>query len=148
MESLRRASDHDPDRVYAGAPVLNSVSGLIVQDGKVLVILRGKQPHLHHWSLPGGGIEPGERLRDAVKREVREETGFDVDVGVIAGYREEVSADGHYIVPAFSCHVIGGELRAGDDAVAAEFVAPEEIAQRPIVPALLDVFRDAGLLSG
>jgi 8-oxo-dGTP diphosphatase len=139
-------SRQDLDRAFAGAPVLNSVSGLIVQDGKILLILRGNHPYKDHWSLPGGGIEPGERLRDAVKREVREETGLDVEVGVIAGYREEVSADGHYVIPAFFCRVIAGELIAGDDAATAEFVDPREIEGRQIVPALLDVFRDAGLL--
>jgi ADP-ribose pyrophosphatase YjhB (NUDIX family) len=128
------------------ALTIGGVSGLIVRDGKVLVIRRGKQPYKDHWSLPGGGVERGERLREAVKREVWEETGLEVTVGVVAGYREELLPDGHYVIPAFHCTVIGGELRAGDDASAAEFVAPREMTDRLTVPALGDVFRDAGLI--
>jgi 8-oxo-dGTP diphosphatase len=125
---------------------VGGVSGLIVRDGKVLVIRRGKHPYKDHWSLPGGGVERGERLRDAVKREVLEETGLEVEVGPVAGYREELLPEGHYVVPAFHCTVIGGELRAGEDAAAVEFVDPREIANRLTVPALGDVFRDAGLI--
>jgi ADP-ribose pyrophosphatase YjhB (NUDIX family) len=145
MTQSLRGSDHESDRAFDG-PVLNCASGLIVHDGKVLVIQRGKDPYKGYWSLPSGGIEPGERLRDTVKREVFEETGLVVEVGAIAGYREEVEPGNYYVIPAFFCRIIGGELRAGDDAAVAEFVDPLEVAQRQIVPALLDVFRDAGLL--
>jgi 8-oxo-dGTP diphosphatase len=145
MAQSQRDSDHESDRTFDG-PILDCASGLIVQDGKVLLIQRGKDPYKGYWSLPSGGIEPGERLRETVKREVREETGLEVEVGVIAGYREEVEPGNYYVIPAFFCRIIGGELRAGDDAAAVEFVDPSEIAQRLIVPALLDVFRDAGLL--
>jgi 8-oxo-dGTP diphosphatase len=146
MELPRSHPNPAFDRADDFAPVVGGVSGLIVRDGKVLVIRRGKQPYKDHWSLPGGGIERGERLRDAVKREVLEETGFDVEVGLVAGYREELLPERHYVVPAFHCTVIGGELRAGDDAAAVEFVDPGEIANRLTVPALGDVFRDAGLI--
>ncbi len=128
------------------APVLGGASGLIVQDGKVLVIRRGKEPYKDHWSLPGGGIDRGEKVRETVKREVREETGLDVEVGLVAGYREETLPDGHYIVLAFHCKVTGGELRAGDDAAEAEFVDPGEVLKRQTTPGLEDVFRDAGLI--
>jgi 8-oxo-dGTP diphosphatase len=118
-----------------------------VQDGKVLLIRRGKEPYKDHWSLPGGGVERGERIRDAVKREVLEETGLEVNVGLVAGYREEIlSPAEHYLVLAFHCTVTGGELCAGDDAVECEFVDPKSLAGRLTTPALEDVFRDAGLL--
>jgi 8-oxo-dGTP diphosphatase len=129
------------------APVLGGASGLIVQDGKVLLIRRGKEPYKDHWSLPGGGVERGERIRDAVKREVLEETGLEVNVGLVAGYREEILSPGeHYLVLAFHCTVTGGELRPGDDAVECEFVDPRSLSGRLTTPALEDVFRDAGLL--
>ncbi len=125
---------------------LGGASGLIVIDGKVVLIKRSKDPHKDHWSLPGGGIEPGERVRDAVKREVLEETGLEVDVGVVAGYRETIVDDEHHIVLAFHCAVTGGELRAGDDAVECELVDPSHLPGRLTTPGLDDVFRDAGLL--
>jgi ADP-ribose pyrophosphatase YjhB (NUDIX family) len=128
--------------------MLGGASGLIVQDGKVLLIRRGNEPYKDHWSLPGGGVERGERIRDAVKREVLEETGLDVEVGLVAGYREEIlGPDDHYLVLAFHCTVTGGSLSAGDDAVECAFVDPNDLSGRKTTPALEDVFRDAGLLA-
>jgi ADP-ribose pyrophosphatase YjhB (NUDIX family) len=85
-------------------------------------------------------------LRETVQREVFEETGLEVDVGVIAGYREYLSPEGHQVIPAFLCTVTGGQLRAGDDAAAAEFMDPRSIHTLCVVPGLEDVFRDAGIL--
>jgi ADP-ribose pyrophosphatase len=128
-------------------PVLGGVSGLVVRDGKVLLVRRGKEPYKDHWSLPGGGVERGERVRDAVKREVLEETGLDVEVGLVAGYREErVGQDDHCIVVAFHTRVVGGELCAGDDAAECVFVDPSEVAGLATTPGLEDVLRDALLL--
>jgi 8-oxo-dGTP diphosphatase len=126
---------------------LGGASGLIVIDDKVVLIRRGKEPYKDYWALPGGGIEPGERIRDAVKREVGEETGLDVEVGVVAGYREEIVADEHFVVIAFHCAVTGGELCAGDDAVECALFDPRALDGLLIPPGLDDVFRDAGLLS-
>jgi ADP-ribose pyrophosphatase YjhB (NUDIX family) len=119
-------------------PVIGGVSGLIVRDGRVLLVRRGKEPFKGHWSLPGGGVAPGETLREAVKREMREETGLEVDVGDRAGQAGPVAA--------FHVTVTGGELCAGDDATECEFVVPDEIFRRETTPGLADVFRDAGLL--
>jgi ADP-ribose pyrophosphatase YjhB (NUDIX family) len=127
-------------------PHIGGVSGVIVRDGKVLLVKRGKEPYKGCWSLPGGGVEPGESLRDAVKREVREETGLEVEVGRVAGYREGFVGDDHYVVIAFHVAVTGGELEAGDDAEACEFVEPSTLTERETTPGLADVFRDAGIL--
>jgi ADP-ribose pyrophosphatase YjhB (NUDIX family) len=142
-------NDADPlDALRAVPPVLGGASGLIVRDGEVLLIRRGKEPYKGHWSLPGGGIERGETIRDAVKREVLEETGLEVDVGLVAGYREEIlGPDEHYLVLAFHCTVTGGELCAGDDAVECAFMDPNALSDVLTTPALSDVFRDAGLLT-
>jgi len=126
-------------------PEIGGVSGLIVRDGRVLLVRRGKEPFKGCWSLPGGGVEPGETLRDAVRREILEETGFEVDVGGLAGYREYFEPL-HHVVLAFNVDVTGGEMCAGDDATDCEFVDPDEIFRRETTPGLADVFRDAGLL--
>lgn len=127
-------------------PHVGGVSGLVVRDGEVLLVRRGKEPYKGCWSLPGGGVEPGEHLRDAVRREVLEETGLEVGVGRVAGYREGFVGDDHYVVIAFHVEVTGGKLCAGDDAEACEFVDPAEVQTRETTPGLEDVFRDAGLL--
>jgi len=114
------------------------VSALIVRDGKVLLVRRGKEPFLGYWSLPGGGVEAGETPEEAVMREVREETGLDVEIGAVAGRAGSVTA--------FHALVTGGELCAGDDALECEFVDPREVLHRTTTPGLGAVFRDAGLL--
>ena len=126
-------------------PEIGGVSGLVVRDGKVLLVRRRNEPYRDHWSLPGGGVEDGETLRDAARREVKEETGLDVEVGTVAGYREGFEPS-HYVVVAFHSRVTGGELCAGDDALECEFVDPTEIRNRKVTPGLDAVFRDAGLL--
>jgi len=117
---------------------VGGVSGLVVRDGRVLLVRRGKEPYRDHWSLPGGGVEPGETLQDAVRREVLEETGLEVEVGEVVG-----RAGG---VVAFFVDVVGGKLRAGDDAVECDFVDPRALGDRLLTPALEDVFRAAGLM--
>jgi 8-oxo-dGTP diphosphatase len=125
---------------------LGGASALIVVDGKVVLIRRGKEPFRNHWSLPGGSVQPKEHIRDAVKREVREETGLDVVVGRVASYSEVIAEREHFVVLAFHCSVVGGELRAGDDALEAEFVHPMDLGDKTTTPGLEDVLRDAGLL--
>jgi 8-oxo-dGTP diphosphatase len=114
------------------------VSALIVRDGRVLMVRRGKEPFEGYWSLPGGRVEPGETPQEAVRREVREETGLEVEVGDFAGR----SPQG---VVAFHTEIRGGELCAGDDAAECEFVEPSALLERQTTPGLLDLLRDAGL---
>jgi 8-oxo-dGTP diphosphatase len=117
---------------------MTAVSALVIRGGEVLLVRRGKTPYLNHWSLPGGGVEPGETLEQAVRREVREETGLEISVRGVAAHRGNITV--------FRVEISGGELCAGDDAVECEFVEPTEIFHRTTTPGLDQVFRDAGLL--
>ncbi len=97
------------------------VGALILDGARVLLVERGKEPLAGCWSLPGGVVETGERLEDALTREVFEETGLRVAPGAIATVFERIMQDGigaceyHYVLIDFYCAVQGGELRAGDD---------------------------------
>ena len=121
------------DHSRPARPVL-SAAGVVVDDrGRVLLIRRGKAPDLGEWSIPGGAVELGESLEEALRREIREETGLEVAVGRLLEIFERVERDEtggiafHYVVIDYRCTVTGGALRAGDDALDAVFVEPAEL---------------------
>jgi 8-oxo-dGTP diphosphatase len=108
-------------REYPESPLVG-VGAVIVQDQRVLLIRRGQAPLLGEWSLPGGVLECGETLREAVVREAREETGLVVETDEMLGVYERVirGDDGrvryHYVLIDFLCRPAGGELEAASDA--------------------------------
>jgi len=108
-----------------------------------------QQPVEGYWSLPGGVLEVGERLEDAVRREVREETGLEVKPSAIAGVFERVLKDAegrpeyHYVLIDYLCTVTGGELRAADDARRAAWVPKRDLPGVRLTPGLLPVIEKA-----
>jgi 8-oxo-dGTP diphosphatase len=115
------------DRRYPEHPLLG-VGALIFEGGRILLAQRGKAPLLGQWSLPGGLVETGESLENAVRREVLEETGLEVKpLGVLEIFERIMrNADGapeyHYVLLDYVCRVTGGELCAGDDACGVQWV--------------------------
>jgi 8-oxo-dGTP diphosphatase len=112
-------------REYPESPLVG-VGAVIVDDRqdnpRVLLIRRGQPPLLGEWSLPGGVLECGETLREAVAREAREETGLAIETGEMLGVYERVIRDDegrvryHYVLIDFLCRPVGGALKAGSDA--------------------------------
>lgn len=104
------------------------VSAALIQDGRLLLIERARPPYDGLWSFPGGHVEPGERLIEALAREIAEETGLSAEVGDMLGWHEVIERDKqdcvqrHVVIAVFRARVLSGELCPGDDARAARFV--------------------------
>jgi 8-oxo-dGTP diphosphatase len=109
-----------------------AVGVVCLKDDAVLLIRRGTPPRQGEWSLPGGRLEPGERLADAALRELREETGVEAEliglIDVVDGLFPE--AGRHYVLIDYAALWTGGEPVAGDDAAEAVFVPFDEALRR------------------
>lgn len=121
------------DRSYPSRPIL-AVSAAIIRDGKVLIVRRARPPASGVFTLPGGGVEAGETLRDAVVREIAEETGLVIEPVALAGHREVIVRDDagrvsrHFVILAFASRWISGEPSLNDELAEAHWLPPEEIA--------------------
>jgi 8-oxo-dGTP diphosphatase len=120
-------------RTYPSSPLVG-VGAAVYRDGRVLLVRRGNPPLSHQWSLPGGLVDSGENLRDAVRREVREECGIDVEVGDLITIFEYIERDDggvaryHYIVFDFQAVYRRGDLVTGSDAADTAWVELESLA--------------------
>lgn len=113
---------------------LVSVGAIVFRGDDVLLVKRGRAPLKGQWSIPGGKVEFGERLEDALRREVMEETGIDIDapslIGVFESLPEENGTDRHYVMVDYMAEWRSGTPLPADDADEAEFVALEEARAR------------------
>src|SRR4051812_29270883 len=97
--------------------------------GEIVLIRRGQEPRLGEWSIPGGRLEWGESVREAIIREVQEETGLDVEIDGLIDVVDSVTRNAsdevvrHYVLIDFLARPVGGALRAGSDAAEARWVA-------------------------
>lgn len=120
-------------RSYPQRPIL-AVSAAIIHDGKVLIVRRARKPALGVYTLPGGGVEVGETLMEAVAREVREETSLAIAPVTLAGYREAILRDNdggverHFVILCFACRLVSGEIALNEELDDARWLAPAELA--------------------
>jgi 8-oxo-dGTP diphosphatase len=125
-------------------------AGAVVIDGEtVLLIRRGAEPLAGQWSLPGGQLELGETVEQAIVREVREETSLDVEPLQMLGVYDLIDRDDtgtvryHYVLVDWICTVSGGELRAGDDALEAIWARRDDLARFALADFTLNAIEKA-----
>jgi len=123
-----------------------AASGIVVVDDAILLVRRVRPPAAGKWSVPGGRVEYGETLRETVAREVREETGLDVEVGEFAGWVERIEPDTHFVILDFFAtpRDASQTLVAGDDAAEARWIRTSELAGLDLVDGLLEFLRAVG----
>jgi 8-oxo-dGTP diphosphatase len=138
-------------RTYPATPIL-AVSAAIIRDGKVLIVCRARPPAAGLYTLPGGGVEVGETLIEAVVREVREETALAVEPVALAGYREAIARDGdgrverHFVILPFAARWIAGEPVLSDELSEAMWVDPPALAGLNTTAGLAEIVASATAL--
>jgi len=119
-------------RDYPEHPIIG-VGAVIVEGGRVLLVRRDTEPLRGEWSVPGGMLELGEKLRDGVRREALEETGVRVEPGEVLDVFDSIFTDGlgktqyHYALIDYLCRVISGEAQAGSDVSDVRWVSLEAL---------------------
>ena len=111
---------------------------MVVEQGRVLLVQRGTEPAKGQWSIPGGLIDVGESVREAVAREVREETGLIVEPLELVELLDRIHRDGdrvryHYVIADYLCRVVGGTLLAASDADAVRWVERAEWSSHSVL---------------
>ena len=135
-------------RSYPSRPYL-AVSAAIIRDGKVLIVRRARPPAYGVFTLPGGGVEAGETLHEAVIREVKEETALTIEPLGLAGYREAIArdADGkverHFVILPFAARWLAGEVALNEELAEARWLVPSELEGLKTTEGLADVVRAA-----
>ena len=142
MTTERQRRDY-PDRPIVG------VGAVIIKEGRVVLVKRGRPPLQGEWSLPGGVVELGETLRAAAEREAHEETGLIVKAGEVLEVLDRIipgergAPQYHYVLIDFLCAVEGGELRAGGDAADVRWARESELDEFKLEQPALAVIRKA-----
>ena len=131
-------------RTYPQRPYL-AVSAAIIRDGKILVVRRARRPALGVYTFPGGAVEVGETLAEAVAREVLEETALSIEPVALAGHREAIIRDKqgqverHFVILCFAARWLAGETQLNEELDDARWVDPAEIAGLRTTDGLADI---------
>jgi 8-oxo-dGTP diphosphatase len=133
-------------RDYPEQPLIG-VGAVIVSGGRVLLVRRDTEPLRGEWSVPGGMLELGEKLRDGVRREALEETGLDVEPGEVLDVFDSIFTDAlgrtqyHYVLIDYLCRPLSGEARAGSDVSDVRWVTPEALPAMGLRATIEEVVR-------
>ena len=131
-------------RTYPTRPYL-AVSAAIFHAGRVLIVRRGTPPMQGVYTLPGGGVELGETLEQAIVREVREETGLAIEPIALAGFRQVIARDAagkierHFVILPFAARYLAGEIALNAELVEAAWLWPAELSGLNTTEGLADI---------
>lgn len=143
----------DDPRAYPPRPIL-AVSAAIVRDGRVLVVRRARPPAQNLFSLPGGVVEAGETLVQALKREIREELNLDIEPLELIGFREVIApgeggrAERHFVILSFAARLVAGDIIVNEEVAEARWVGLAELDALPITDGLVEIVAAALARSG
>lgn len=135
-------------RAYPQRPFL-AVSAAIIRDGKVLAVRRARKPAIELYTMPGGVVEAGETLFEAVTREVREETALVIEPVALAGHREAIMRDKegrverHFVILCFAARFISGDIVLNEELDDARWLAPNELARFKTTDGLAEIVASA-----
>jgi len=138
-------------RDYPEQPLIG-VGAVIVSGNRVLLVRRDTEPLRGEWSVPGGLLELGEKLRDGVRREAQEETGLEVEPGEVIEVFDSIFTDAlgrtqyHYVLIDYLCRPVSGEARAGSDVSDVRWVTLEALPAMGLRQTIEQVVRK-GLLA-
>jgi mutator protein MutT len=135
-------------REYPERPIVG-VGAVIVDGNRVLLVRRAHEPLKGEWSIPGGAVELGETLEVAIAREVREETGLEIEVGPMIDVFDRIRFDAggrtlyHYVLVDFVCRPAGGTLACASDAADARWASLVELMEYGVQEATISVIEKA-----
>jgi mutator protein MutT len=133
-------------REYPDTPIVG-VGAIILDGPHIALIRRAQEPGKGRWTFPGGVVELGETVRDAVRREALEETGLQVDVGELVAIFDRILRDQarriqyHYVILDFLARPVSGLLRPGDDAGDVRWVSLTELDQLDVTEQAKEIAR-------
>lgn len=142
-------SDSESARRYPTRPFL-AVSAAVFRDGRVLIVRRARPPAHGLYTLPGGGVELGETLEQAVVREIREETALEIEPVALVGFRQAIARDTagrierHFVILPFAARYIRGEISLNEELAEAHWCLPKEIAGLKTTEGLATIIAAAG----
>src|ERR1700722_973520 len=135
------------DRLFPARPIL-AVSAAVFRQGRALIVRRARAPLIGHFSLPGGVVEVGETLVDAVARELMEEVGIEAEIIAFNRHVEAIVHEGnrirsHFVIASFVARWIRGEPRLSDEVDAVDWIDPSASLPSPTTPELGEILASA-----
>lgn len=126
-------------------PIL-AVSGLIIHENRVLLVKRKEQPGKGYWSLPGGKLELGETMEQALLRELQEELGILIRIQELLGVYDAIGPGYHFVIACYRAQALCTELRPGSDVLDAGWFSRDQLLKLELTSTCWRALKDAGFI--